>query len=28
VAEWAGGALSLGAAVVLLAVWWRRASRA
>jgi hypothetical protein len=27
-AEWAGGALSLGAVLVLLAVWWRRASRA
>jgi hypothetical protein len=27
-AEWAGVALSLGAALVLLAVWWRRASRA
>jgi hypothetical protein len=27
-AEWAGGALSLGAVLALLAVWWRRASRA
>jgi hypothetical protein len=26
-AEWAGGALSLGAAIALLAVWWRRAAR-
>lgn len=26
-AEWAGGALSLGAAIVLLALWWRRAAR-
>jgi hypothetical protein len=28
VAEWAGGAVSLGAALALLALWWRRASRA
>ena len=28
VAEWAGAALSLGALLALLAVWWRRASRA
>jgi hypothetical protein len=28
IAEWAGVALSLGAIIVLLAIWWRRASRA
>ncbi len=27
-AEWAGGALSVAAGLVLLGVWWRRASRA
>jgi hypothetical protein len=28
VAEWAGVAISLGTALVLLAVWWRRVARA